>query len=301
MTDTDATILIVDDEFNNITLLKGDLEDAGYTQFLIARDGKEAWDVLQEKHNEIDVVLLDRMMPNMDGMQVMKLVKEDKNIRHIPVIMQTAAAAKEQVLEGIKSGVYYYLTKPYDEDTMLTIVSSALKEHRSHKKMLEDVKKFKPKLNLIKDSNFIIKNIADVEYLVTFLAGYFPDPDRVIVGLSEIFMNAIEHGNWGITYEEKKALMSNGTWKEEIQRRQQLPENQNKVAQIYYLNDSDNKKIVLHVKDQGNGFNWEKYLEIDPDRVTDPNGRGIAMARNTSFDSIEYKGNGNEVHCVVNL
>lgn len=297
MTHYDATILIVDDEINNIRLLQGDLEDQGYESFLIARDGTEAWEILQENYKNIDVVLLDRMMPNMDGMKVLEKVKAHNEIRHIPIIMQTAAASKEQMLEGIAAGVYYYLTKPYDEETMLAIVAAAIREYSALKKMRIDIEQFRRKIHLIKDSNFRIRTLDDASYLSTFLAGFFPDPEQVIVGLSELLVNAIEHGNLGISYTEKSALLKEDRWHEEVDRLLDLPENREKFAEVYYCR-KDNE-LIIRIKDQGDGFNWQDYLEIDPDRATHNHGRGIAMARIMSFDELEYRGNGSEVHCRV--
>jgi anti-sigma regulatory factor (Ser/Thr protein kinase) len=53
--------------------------------------------------------------------------------------------------------------------------------------------------------------------------------------------------------------------------------------------------ITLTIRDEGDGFAWQKYLDFDPERAFDPNGRGIAMARMMSFDAVEYQGNGNTV------
>lgn len=299
MVNKDSTILIVDDEINNIRLLEGDLEDAGYENFLIARDGQEAWDILQEKYSEIDVVLLDRMMPNMDGMEVMERVKAHPDMRYIPVVMQTAAAGKEQMLEGVAAGVYYYLTKPYDEETMLAIVEAAIKDFRSYKEMRQGIDDFQKKIHLIKESHFRIQTLQDVNHLVTFLAGFFPDPQGVILGISELCVNAIEHGNLGITYDEKTILLAEGRWEEEVERRLDMPENRGKFADVFYTKEDD--KIVLEIKDQGKGFDWEPFLEINPERAIHTHGRGIAMARKTAFDSMEYQGAGNEVRCVVNV
>jgi anti-sigma regulatory factor (Ser/Thr protein kinase) len=53
--------------------------------------------------------------------------------------------------------------------------------------------------------------------------------------------------------------------------------------------------ITLTIQDEGDGFDWRKYLEFDPERAFDPHGRGIAMARMMSFDALDYQGNGNTV------
>jgi CheY-like chemotaxis protein len=294
-----ATLLLVDDEINNIRLLQGDLEDAGYKHFLIARDGNEAWDILLKKHHDIDVILLDRMMPGIDGMEVLKRVREHPEMRYIPVIMQTAAAAREQMLEGIEAGVYYYLTKPYDENTMLAIVSAALRDYAMSRELRGNAMRFRQKIHLFRESSFGIRTPEDAAYLSTFLAGFFPDPERVIIGLSELFLNAIEHGNLGIGYMEKSELLFEGELQNEIERRLNLPENQEKTVEVRYKREED--RILLNIRDHGQGFNWKQYLDIDPERAMHTHGRGIAMARILSFDALHYKGCGNEVECEVLL
>jgi anti-sigma regulatory factor (Ser/Thr protein kinase) len=59
--------------------------------------------------------------------------------------------------------------------------------------------------------------------------------------------------------------------------------------------------ILFTVQDQGDGFTWNTYLDFDPERIFDPNGRGIAIARSMSFDTLEYLGNGNTVRVSVTL
>jgi anti-sigma regulatory factor (Ser/Thr protein kinase) len=213
--------------------------------------------------------------------------------------MQTAAAEKEQVVQGIEAGVYYYLTKPYDKNVMLSIVRSAIKDYDQYRKLLGNLDRFRSKIYLIRDSHFEIHTLDDAEYLSTFVSQFFPDPARVVLGVSELLTNAIEHGNLGITYEEKSALNREGKWLSEIERRLAMPENQEKKALVSYVRSKEN--IVLTIKDEGNGFDWEKYLYITPDRATDSHGRGIAISRMLSFDSMEYTGNGNEVVCTILL
>jgi anti-sigma regulatory factor (Ser/Thr protein kinase) len=78
-----------------------------------------------------------------------------------------------------------------------------------------------------------------------------------------------------------------------------LPENAEKKAFVTFERNDNELRFV--VKDQGNGFDWHKYLEMSPERVFDNHGRGIAMAKTISFDRIDYQGNGNEVHATTFL
>jgi CheY-like chemotaxis protein len=292
------TILAVDDEPNNLRALKLDLEDNGY-RALTARDGVEAWDILQKNMEKISVILLDRMMPNMNGMEFIAKIKADKTIPSIPVIMQTAAAEKEQVVEGIKAGAYYYLTKPYHKDVMLSITAAAVRDYANLCNLRFEVKKITRKLSLIREANFEAKTLDDVQDLSTFLSQFYPSPESVVLGISELLTNAVEHGNLGITYNEKSDLNKQGQWKTEVERRLSMPEHASKIVRVAYNRGED--QITLTIKDEGVGFNWMDYMEISPERATHSHGRGIALAKMMSFDQLDYLGDGNEVQCRVTI
>lgn len=290
-----GTILLVDDEPNNLRALKLDLEDTGYT-LVTAQDGQQAWDMLPDI-TDLTAIMLDRMMPRMDGMQFMKQIKHSTAYSNIPVIMQTAAAEKEQVAEGIQAGVFYYLTKPYDKQVMLSVLEASIKDSERYRELRNNLKYFRSKLKLVRSSLFEVRTLEEAEYLATFLSQYFPDPERVVLGISELTFNALEHGNLGITYDEKTRLNNENRWESEIKRRQALPENKDKCVVIEFL--KGDSAIELRIRDEGNGFNWEEYLEVSPERATHNHGRGIAMSRLMSFDEMQYIGCGNEVVCTV--
>ena len=292
------TVLVIDDEPNNLRALQIDMEDESYN-VLTANDGVQGWDVLNERKDSIHAILLDRMMPNMDGMEFLRKVKATDSLKNIPIIMQTAAAEKEQIVEGINEGAYYYITKPYDKSIMLAIVKAAIHEHLQAIKIKEELGIFKSKLYLINESNFEVRSIDEVDHVSTFLANFFPEPENTVSGIRELITNAIEHGNLGVSYDTKSELIKDGTWMDEVRRRSELPENKDKKVSINYINNKE--EIILTIKDEGEGFDWNKYLEISPNRATHSHGRGIALARMISFDSVEYKGNGNEIVCKVKL
>lgn len=298
MPDNKTTLLVIDNEPSSLNLLKLNCEKAGY-HVLTANSGLEGWEMLQKNKNIIQTILLDRMMPDIDDIEFLRKIKATPEIGHIPVIMQTAGAEKKQVLEGIKAGAYYYLTKPYDGSVMLSIVGAAVNDFVQYNTLRHNTKLLtsKRKWHLVKEGRFEIKTLDDATYLATFLSQFFPDPETVVLGISELLVNAIEHGNLGITYHDKTELNKNSNWTQEINKRLQLPENEDKRALVTYTRNDEH--ITLSIKDQGRGFRWEEYLEISPERITDNHGRGIAMARMMSFNSVEYIGSGNEVVCIV--
>ena len=291
-----TTVLAIDDEANNLKLIQMYLGDTGY-RILTANNGVEGWDVLMQHREQIDVILLDRMMPVMDGMEFMVNLRQQEEFVHLPVIMQTAAAGTTQVAEGMHTGVFYYLTKPYDEEVLLAIIQAALNDAAAQNTLRGEVKKYRCLLGLIKQSDFVFRTLEEARDLTVFLSSFFPEPERMVIGLSELLINAVEHGNLGITYEEKTELTKLGTWEEEIQRRLALPEYADKLVRVHYEKGEDD--VIITISDEGKGFDWQSYLDVDQDRATDTHGRGIAMSRLMSFDTIQYEGKGNSVTCVV--
>jgi anti-sigma regulatory factor (Ser/Thr protein kinase) len=117
------------------------------------------------------------------------------------------------------------------------------------------------------------------------------------MGLSELLINAVEHGNLGISYDDKTLFNERGTWLEEVEKRLQQEANKNKFATLEFQRGDSEIKIV--VKDQGSGFDWQPYLQMSADRAMDNHGRGIAMAGMISFSRVEYQGNGKVVLAFV--
>ncbi len=288
-------ILSVDDDPLNRDILAEYLTDGGY-DVIEADDGDTALKLLEEVE-DIDAIVLDRMMPRLNGMEVLKAVKADPRFADIPVIMQSAASARDQILQGIKAGVYYYLTKPYEDQMLLSIVGAALKDAASKKKLREEVSKHKRVMGLMEQSRFRFRTLEEARNLAFLVANCFPEPEVAVYGLNEMLINAVEHGNLGITYAEKMHLLLEGRLHEEIERRLALPCNRDKWAYLSFEAEEDRLRVLI--KDQGAGFDWRQYLDISPERATHPNGRGIATSRLMSFTSVEYRGCGNEVICTV--
>jgi two-component system, OmpR family, alkaline phosphatase synthesis response regulator PhoP len=112
-------ILVVDDERHIVRLVEVNLTRAGY-EVATAYDGVEALEKV--KKEEPDMVVLDVMMPRMDGFEVLKRLQADPDTQDIPVIMLTAKAQDADIFRGWSSGVSSYLTKPFNPRELLTFV-----------------------------------------------------------------------------------------------------------------------------------------------------------------------------------
>ncbi len=292
MSGPQVNILIVDDEPKNLRILNEYLIDADY-HTVEATDGVEAWSILQQSEHQFDAILLDRMMPNMDGMEVLKKIKEHPDLKMVPVIMQTAAVEKHEILEGLQAGCYYYLTKPFEEDMLMSIVRTAVADYHNYRSLQEEMQQHSLSLTLLESGLFRFRTLDEGRTLTRLLAAVCPDPTEVAMGLSELFINAVEHGNLGISYTDKSRLLKDQEWEQEVERRLGLPEYVDRYVTVEFEQCAE--EISFVIKDQGEGFEWQQYLEISTERATDSHGRGIAMASMLSFDDIEYRGNGNEV------
>ena len=121
-----AKILLVDDNPDNIYLLEVILQARNYLT-VSARNGKEAVSAVAAD-SEIDIILMDVMMPEMDGFEASRIIRNIKESAHIPIIMMTAKKRElEDVVRGLDEGAVDYLTKPFDEEELLARVKSMLR------------------------------------------------------------------------------------------------------------------------------------------------------------------------------
>jgi DNA-binding response OmpR family regulator len=294
-------LLVVDDEPVNLEIIGEYLDDPGFL-LTNAHHGEEAWSALlaaESTATPFDLIILDRMMPVLNGLDLLKRVKADRRFMHLPVIMQTAASAPEQIREGLNAGAYYYLTKPYEPNALVSIVRAVLADIAEQRQAEALSSGPESDLDLAVCSVFSFKTLDQAQHLAGQLAMLCPDPAPAAMGLTELLVNAIEHGNLGISYSEKKMLRQNDTWEAEVGRRLSLPEYAVRTAKVSV--ERNGNQLLFTVEDQGEGFNWQRYLEFEPERAFDPNGRGIAMARHVGFSDLEYRGCGNVVVAKVSL
>lgn len=289
-------LLIVDDEPFNLEILSEHLQDSGY-DITTAEDGEKAWACLQAEPILFDAVLLDRMMPNLNGMEVLLRIKQNPDLQNLPVIMQTAVGSPESVSEGLAAGAYYYLVKPFQRQMLLAIVDAAVNSKKQRELLEAQLNQQELGCRLMMSAEFRFRTLEEARQVTLLVSKACPHPQRIALGLSELLVNAVEHGNLGVGYDEKSRLLKTGGWQEEVLRRQNLPENQNRYV-IVTLNQNA-ERIQITVTDEGNGFDWAPFMDFTPDRAFDPHGRGISMARMLSFDMIQYQGRGNQVIATV--
>ncbi len=118
-------ILSVDDSSIVRKIVQSAVGALGY-EFIGAQDSDEALEILKGHHKEIALILLDWNMPGTDGYELLKMLKDNDQFKHIPVMMVTTESEKQNVVSAVKAGAINYLTKPFSNEDLLIKIMECL-------------------------------------------------------------------------------------------------------------------------------------------------------------------------------
>ena len=162
MTTNTGKILVVDDDFINRTLLATNLQEQGYT-VETAENGIQALEALHE--NKFDVVLLDILMPEMDGYQTLAEVKKIESLKHLPVIVISVLDDMDSVVRCIEMGATDYLSKPFDPALLQARLNASLAAKRLRDleiEYLEQVKRVTQAAEELETGNYKSESLNQV-------------------------------------------------------------------------------------------------------------------------------------------
>ena len=152
-------ILIIDDEIHIVELLKFNLENNGY-KVDYSYDGFDGY--LKTKEFQPDLILLDWMLPNISGIDLLKKIRSDETLEQIPVIMLTAKNMEEDKLEGLEDGADDYITKPFSVKEVLARITSVLRIYKyTSNEKIEVLKADDIQVNVNK--HIVTKNGQEIE------------------------------------------------------------------------------------------------------------------------------------------
>ena len=126
------TILVVEDESNILELVKYNLEEADY-RVITASRGDTGLE--QARKNKLDLIVLDLMLPGMNGIEITKTLKQNEKTSHIPIIMLTAKAQEADKIVGLELGADDYMTKPFSPRELVARVKAVLRRHKDSPKL----------------------------------------------------------------------------------------------------------------------------------------------------------------------
>ena len=141
-------VLIIDDEMHIVELLRFNLETSGY-KTIYSYDGFDGF--IKAKEEKPDLILLDWMLPNISGIEVLKKIRQDADLKKIPVIMLTAKNMEDDKVEGLEVGADHYITKPFSIKELLARITSVMRRYGMNTgKESEELTAGNLKLNLTK-------------------------------------------------------------------------------------------------------------------------------------------------------
>ncbi len=286
------TVMVVDPVRAHLGRSKHHLVNSDF-KVLCAESGRNALECLEK--TRVDVILWDADTLDMPAVDAISALKENPDTRHIPIIVQRLNWNEIDALNTLRAGAYFYLRKSFNFSLFRAIVEAAISDPNHEVRPVPRDRDLSINQRLLVATRFNFRTLDETKEIANFVASTCEDVDRLQVGLWEIMLNAVEHGNLGISYGEKSRLVDDGLWDVEIKRRLCEPEHVNRFATLECARQDG--CLVFNIRDQGSGFDREPYMRISKSRAVDPHGRGIALAASISFSKIQFLGDGNEVQC----
>ena len=287
-----ARVLIVDDQDILRSLLVKFMVRAGFEP-IEAPNGRKAVELYRISRPE--VVLSDIMMPEMDGLT---LLHEIKNVdRDAVVILMTGYGNEDILLEALRGGAVNFFKKPFDFTEIIEVVRSVVR----HREEVDTTPFYSP--HLVEESKRFEITAADsyvqpiINQIALQVAGIVPETEiiNLKIGIEEMIKNAAEHGNLGISFEEKNKALETGSFGELLQSKLSLGKNSRK--KIVVSSSLDPGGLTVVIRDEGEGFDWRSLPELSAETLLRCNGRGIFLTK-IYYDEVRYNEAGNEVTLV---
>jgi len=194
-----SKILVVDDIPVNIQLMQTYLSSVGY-ETVVARNGEEA--LVQVKDHQPDLLLLDVMMPKMDGFETCRLLKSNQETRYIPVIMVTALNEIEDKIKGIEAGADDFITKPFNKLELLARVKSLLRMKNLHDQLQDKIKQLEEAKERLRELAVTdgLTSLYNYRYFKEFLAQELRRAERHHTNVSVVMIDIDFFKNYNDAY-----------------------------------------------------------------------------------------------------
>jgi len=289
-------VLLVEDDESSLCYLEVALKKEGI-EYRTANDGKIGYEVFKEF--QPDFILSDINMAEMTGIELLEKVKV-----HRPetiVVMLTAFNSEQYVVDAMKLGANNYLKKPILKDTFLAFLrkyDNIIQMQYFDKKITSYQKCHE--FDLVFNTEF--ENIPSIVNLLVSETDGILSPEKQLdirLGLSELLLNAVEHGNLGISFYEKSDAVNNDTLGQLYKERLAISEYAKRLVSVSY--SYKNNICEWIITDQGQGFDFKSIPDPSSEEgLMCLHGRGIFICR-FQFDEMEYIGCGNQVRVVKKM
>lgn len=288
-------VLIIEDDFEIVNLINTFFKGSDVTVDHIA-NGSDGLDLILDDHEKYDAILVDRVLPGIEGIDLIKKVKAHKSNILTPIVMVTSSSKDDQVSQGINAGAFYYLIKPIRKKSFLTIMNKTFEFIDNERKGVKYFNSFIRGNYLIDSLKASMSNHREALDLSFTLSFHFSNPSRAFRGILELLTNSIEHGIYEIG-EQKSELIANDTYESTLDSKQSELTSEKKIDILIKKNKHFTE---IEIQDPGDGFDWQNYLSLDPANSNKESGKGIAYANQVCFDDLSFNKKGNVVVAKMN-
>lgn len=285
-------ILIVDDEPSVLEFLVESIRLQGH-QAVTARDGCEGLEIFRAEAP--DLVMSDVDMPRMGGLEFLSAIR--KLDLEVIVIVFTGLGNEKIALESMQRDANDFIRKPFHHKDLIPIIEK-------YAGIVESRKKGQETPNLMMSKTFVLEFDNQLKMVPLIVRQILQEVGNTIsaehqlgvrIGLTELIVNAIEHGNLGISYEEKQAAMATDMYGFDTLVSARLAKPELAGRRVIVEGWLTKEQWRWKVSDDGEGFDWTSLsTPLSPENLEQPNGRGIFIAQ-LQFDRLEFLGKGNQV------
>jgi hypothetical protein len=254
----------------------------------------EAIDELLARRAPILAVILDGAMADPGRENALPAFSEDYNAIGGPVLLvrnEKAAGLRDLCA---RLNVSRMVEASHGSNALYSAVCTEIEEYRQRLSVRDAVRQGTHQIGDIEKATFRFRTREEAKNLATMLSSACRQPLPIAIGLTVLFVNAVEHGCLAIGHGEKGRLIEKGRLSEEILYRRSLPEYADRYVVVDFERTAE--RVVFDVRDPGEGFDHQSFVE-DTAGHAKKHGRGITMAGGC-FDELTYLGNGNHVRAV---
>jgi len=261
---------------------------------------KEGLEQLENEDLKFSSIIVDLELDDQKIIDFLTKLQRNLAWNYIPTIVTTSENQDIRLAEHVEAGAFYYISKTSKASLLCAVLNKALKDYTTYTFYLK--KAINQNIsNLITEGQFKFKTFKEAHEVADWLASICMGQarDDIVVGFIELLLNSIEHGNLGITYDEKTELIKEGDYMDKLVTKLGEPKFKDKYVEVNFKKTDDNLRVTII--DMGQGFDFEKYLVLDRERLFHSHGKGILMAKNLYFDELLYEEPGNKVHITIGL
>lgn len=280
-------LLLIDDNTDLLEYLANFFSIYNY-EVIKAETGKKGLELF--RHYLPDIVISDIRLPDVRGTE---LIGKIHGINEkTPIVVITAYADRKLILDALRKGAVEILKKPFRQRQLKYLINKIETIFRQRKVEISSrFLNWEKRILEIENDIFLIPSV--VNFIFSSIDYLCRDDSLIRLGLQEIVINAIEHGNLEISSEEKNRMLEKGNYAQKLVKRARKSRYRDRRVSLRVFSNPDYFKII--VEDQGPGFDTGKLPDITrPDNLLQESGKGILMAMN-AFDRVGYNDRGNRV------